>query len=73
MKIRIILSLCWLFMWGMYLVFWTWKIINKAYKLKKNDFVLASFRFYIVILFILSMVFAMKTQLKSLFDNLEIK
>ena len=73
MKIRIILSLCWLFMWGMYLIFWTWKIINKAYKLKKNDFVLASFRFYIVILFILSMVFAMKTQLKSLFYNLEIK
>lgn len=72
-KVRIILSLCWLIMWGMYLIFWTWKIINKAYKLKKNDFVLASFRFYIVILFILSMLFAMKSQLKSLFDNLEIK
>lgn len=65
---RTMISLCWLIMWGMYLIFWTWKIIKKEDSIKKNDFILCSFRFYIVILFILSMVFATKERLKEILN-----
>ena len=66
--IRIFCSLLWISLWGFYLIFWTWKIIHKVYKLKKNDYVLISFKFYVLILFILSLIYGMKRQLIAVFQ-----
>lgn len=59
-KLMIIISVIWLFFWGIYLIFWTRKLKRKIYKLKANDYIVASFQFYIVILFIFSFVYGWK-------------
>lgn len=59
-QVRILLSLVWLILWGFYLIFWTKKIIEKEYKIKKQDFILAAFRFYLLVLFFFSMIYSIK-------------
>ena len=56
----LMISLIWLYIWGFYLIFWTRKLKHKYYKLKGNDYILVSFKFYVAVLFVISFVYGLK-------------
>ena len=69
-KFMVVISLIWLYMWGFYLIFWTRKLKHKYYKLKGNDYVLVSFKFYVPVLFVISFIYGMKSQEMKLFNSI---
>lgn len=67
---RILLSLIWLIFWGFYVIIWTKRISSKIEKVRKCDHILTTFRFYIFIMFLLSLIYAMKLNLVIYFRDL---
>lgn len=71
-RIMILISLVWLYLWGFYLIFWTRKLKHKYYKLKGNDYVLVSFKFYVAVLFVISFVYGLKGQEEQFFKSVDL-
>lgn len=67
---RILFSLVWVIFWGLYVILWTKRISSKVEKVRVCDHILSTFRFYIFILFLLSLIYAMKFNVVSFFRNL---
>ena len=71
-RIMVLISLVWLYLWGFYLIFWTRKLKHKYYKLKGNDYVLVSFKFYVAVLFVISFIYGLKGQEEKFFRSIDL-
>ncbi|MCQ2819092.1 MAG: hypothetical protein MJ252_17660 [archaeon] len=73
-RIRTLFSLIWVIFCGFYLIGWTRYFVNKSARKNVNmdDYVICSFRYYIIILFFLSLFYAMKYKYLASLDIMDL-